>query len=118
MQESEINYLINILKSLGINDNSYFTYINQTGRIRVIDVPIDSNIWGCFIQEKEGVITDIKFLVPPLTEERSILINIHELAHGYEIFPYLGTTYQEDKNKSEKYAKDIEQQYLERKKQS
>lgn len=116
MKIEELNKLIIILKSLGLDNDDYFTYISQKGIIKCFNAPVETGIWGCFINAETGVITRLRFLVPPITNEETLLINIHELAHGYELFPYLGKPYQEDVEQSERYARHIENLYLERKK--
>lgn len=116
MKLEELNKLITILKSLGLNNEEYYTYISQKGIINSFDVAISSGIWGCFILTNEGIINGLRFLVPKVINEETLLINIHELAHGYEIFPYIGTNYQENQEQSEEYARHIESLYLERKK--
>lgn len=115
MKSEELNNLIRILRSLGINDNDYFKYISQKNRIRVFDIPTSTNIWGCFIIESSGLISGLKFLVPKIKDEKTLLINIHELSHGYELFPFIGSTYQENIEQSENYARSMEEKYLNQK---
>ena len=95
--------------------DEFWDYI--TTRTKRISAPIESGIWGTFIDnDSNGAIIDIKILVPEIVDEKTLLVNIHEYAHAYELFQLLGTKYQPNKKSSEEYATSKEKEYLTKKK--
>ena len=103
------------LLELEICHDEFWEYMRT--RTKRINAPIESGIWGAFIsQDIEGNISDIKILVPEIVDEKTLLVNIHEYAHAYELFQLLGTKYQPNKKSSEEYATSKEKEYLTKKK--
>ena len=86
-------------------------------RTKRISAPIESGIWGTFFSKDEsGNVIDIKILVPEIIDELTLLVNIHEYAHAYELFMQLGDNYILNKKSSEDYATSKEKEYLTKKK--
>lgn len=115
---NEFYSIINLkqqLLELEICHDEFWEYMRT--RTKRINAPIESGIWGAFIsQDIEGNISDIKILVPEIVDEKTLLVNIHEYAHAYELFQLLGTKYQPNKKSSEEYATSKEKEYLTKKK--
>lgn len=103
------------LLDLEICHDEFWDYISM--RTKRISAPVESGIWGTFIKnDQDGVITNINVLVPEIVDEKTLLINIHEYAHAYELYNYLGSTYNPNKKNSEAYAISKEQEFLTKKK--
>lgn len=110
--------IINLKKQLlelDICHDEFWEYMRT--RTKRIDSPLDSGLWGTFFTEDEhGTITDIKILVPNILDEETLLVNIHEFAHAFELYEQLGTIYKPNKKSSEEYARSKEKEYLIKKK--
>lgn len=82
---------------------------------RRINYPLNSGVWGTFIDNKVGNHQpNIRILVPPLTSDFAYRINIHEYAHAYELFMLLKDNQNIDNvnvKNSEEFAKSKEQEY-------
>lgn len=103
------------LLDLEICHDEFWEYMRT--RTKRISAPIESGIWGTFFSKDEsGKVTDIKILVPEIIDELTLLVNIHEYAHAYELFMQLGDNYTLNKKSSEDYAKSKEKEYLTKKK--
>lgn len=103
------------LLNLEICHDEFWDYMRS--RTKRISAPMESGIWGAFFSQDElGNVIDIKILVPEITDEKTLLINIHEYAHAYELFCQLGYNYKLNKKNSEDYATSKEKEYLTKKK--
>ena len=115
LSEDGIESLKKQLLELGICHDEFWEYMRT--RTKRIDSPLDSGLWGTFFTEDEhGTITDIKILVPNILDEETLLVNIHEFAHAFELYEQLGTIYKPNKKSSEEYARSKEKEYLIKKK--
>lgn len=111
---SVINLKQNLL-DLDICHDEFWEYMRS--RTKRINAPIETGIWGTFTDNDEnGTLTNIKIIVPEIIDEKTLLINIHEYAHAYELYQELGTIYKPNKQKSEQYASSKEKEYLLQKK--
>lgn len=110
-----ILYLKQQLLELEICHDKFWDYINS--RKKIIAAPVEIGIWGIFIDKDDNNnISNIRIIVPEIKDEQTLLVNIHEYAHAYELYQELGTSYKPDKESSESYAKSKEQEYLTKKK--
>lgn len=110
-----ITYLKQQLLDLEICHDEFWEYMRT--RTKRISAPIESGVWGTFTDNSpEGKIINIKILVPEIVDEKTLLINIHEYAHAYELFQELGNIYNINKKSSEEYASTKEKEYLTKKK--
>lgn len=110
-----ILYLKQQLLDLNICHDEFWEYMRN--RTKRISTSIDNGIWGAFTKnDKEGRIIDIKILVPEIIDEQTMLINIHEYAHAYELYLELGNVFTINKKSSEEYAISKEKEYLTKKK--
>lgn len=103
--------LINFLIEDGIIDQSFYDFISE----RIIRLPANVNEfgWGVFPKiDENGILYDLRILVPKIYNELSLCINIHEYTHAYELYGYLGKAYKWDINNSEEKAQAAEKRYL------
>ena len=117
--QKQINDFYSILKlkkillSLNICHDEFWEYIRT--KTKRINYPINSEIWGTFIDNKvSDKNPDIRILVPNLSSEYSYYINIHEYAHAYELYTLLQLNQNLnylDIKKSEEFAKSKEKEY-------
>lgn len=106
--------LLNGLKVVEINDQDFINYIRP--RTKRYDSKKWSS-WAAFpITDTSGILKNIKVLVPEIIDEKTLLINIHEFTHAYELYNQLGKKYNDDVEKSEQLATSNERKYLEKKK--
>lgn len=103
--------LIDFLKEEKINQKDFLEYIKKYTHL--IDTK-DGLLWsGCFPKyDKNNILYSINLIMPELTNRSDLLINIHEIMHAHELFEYLGKTYKEDIQESEKKARSLEKKYL------
>lgn len=103
------------LKEVNIDDDEFIRYMRS--RVKKYTHTYQESLWGYFsYYDEEGNLNNIRLIVPYIADERSLLINIHEYTHAYEAYKKLGTKYIENREESEKLARDNEIKYLEKKK--
>lgn len=107
------NEVKEFFKQEGIYNEQYFDFIRT--KIKTLPSKCPLSWYGCFPLLKEGVLNDIILLVPEINSERDILVNIHEHAHGFELFNELGTVYEERTQERENKATEMEKIYKRRK---
>lgn len=101
----------NELKKLGIYSDEMFEFLR--GKIHRYAFLEDDLPWGVFPKvDSEGILRDIRVLVPEIVDTKTFLINIHEFTHAYELFNELGSVYLEDKENRELRARDNEKLIL------
>lgn len=111
------NKLTSALKSLNIYSDKLISFLN--GKILYLPLKKDEFPWACFpILDDNEVLIDIKLLVPEIIDEDTLLVNIHEFTHAFELFQKLGHKYIENVPYSEKLAKDNEKIYIKLNKKS
>ncbi len=103
------------LLDLEICHDEFWEYMRP--RTKRINAPVETAIWGAFTSyDQENKLSNIRIIVPEIVDEQTLLINIHEYAHAYELYQELGTNYIPKQKSSEEYAKSKEQEYLTKKK--
>lgn len=97
-------------KKQKIYDENFFEYI----KIRVHILPYDTSLewFGCFPILEDGIIKDIRVLVPEIVTENNWLVNLHEFYHAYELYNELGCIYVENREQREKNAVNFEKKYV------
>lgn len=55
-------------------------------------------IWTKY--DENGVLVDIRMLVPEIVDELTLRINLHKYKHAYEYYQKIGTPYKGDIEKS------------------
>ncbi len=105
------NELIDFLKEENLNKKEFLEYIKNHSHL--IDTK-EGLLWsGCFPKIKEeSILQEINLIMPELTNKNDLLINLHEIAHAFELYGNLGKTYIEDIEKSEEYSRNMERKYL------
>ncbi|MCM1370727.1 MAG: hypothetical protein NC181_02400 [Clostridium sp.] len=106
------NYNIRqILFSLDIGNDEFLKFLE--GKVKSYPLQVEEFSWGCFpIINGENILVDIRVLVPNIIDEKTLLVNIHEYAHAFELYEKLYTKYEENIELSEKYACGKESAYL------
>ena len=101
----------NALKKVNITNQNFIKYMRT--HTKRYNLPYEIGIWGCFIKRnKNNTIKEVKIIVPNIISEKTLLINIHEYTHAYEIYKRIGTIYEEDIKCEEQLAKKNELLYL------
>lgn len=97
----------------GLYDEKFFDFI----KTRVKQLPYDAGLewFGCFPILKDGILNDIRLLVPEIKNEQNILVNIHEYTHAIELFNELGKEYIERREERENKAIEMEKIYKKKK---
>ncbi len=105
---------ITLKKALSLVDikDQYFLNYMKT-HTKKYNIPEETGIWGCFItKDDDNLIQEVKIIVPNIINEKTLLINIHEYTHAYEIYKRLGTIYDFNDIEEEQKARNNEDLYL------
>jgi len=104
------NEIKDFFKKENIYKEEFFDYI----RNKVKKIPSNSELdwYGCFPIVNNNVLKDIRVLVPKIVDEKTLLINIHEYIHAFELYNELGTIYEDRRKEREKYAVEMENKYI------
>lgn len=95
----------------GISDIEFFNYMAQ--RTTRLPLTVEEFGWGVFpIEDNNGILIDIRMVVPNIYDEKSLCVNIHEYTHAYELYSCLGSIFQWDIKASEEKAISAEKRYL------
>ncbi len=110
MKKNSIDKVIGAFKVLNIYDLGFFEFIKS--RVSYFPDTDDFCPWACFPVIDNNTLKDIKVIVPVITNEKTLLINIHEFYHAYELYQELGFVYQDNLDIREESAKRMEKEYL------
>ena len=83
--------LLNFLKEQKLYKEEFFKFME--GKIKVFPYDADLSWFGCFPIVEDNILKDIRLLVPEITTEKNLLVNIHEYVHALELFEELGSVY-------------------------
>lgn len=109
--QAELNKALN---EEGIIDQQFYNFMK--GKISKFPLKVEEFGWGVFpITNKEGVLVDIRMVVPIVYDEQSLCVNLHEYTHAYETYFCLGKVYVWHIEESEQKARDAEKRYLKNK---
>ncbi len=97
-------------KEQKIYDENFFEYI----KTRVHILPYDTSLdwFGCFPIIEEGIVKDMRVVVPKIVTKKNLLVNLHEFYHAYELYNELGCIYVEDREQREENAVNFEKKYV------
>lgn len=99
------------LEREGITDQNFHTFLK--GKIKKLPLKVEEFGWGVFPQiDANGILTDIRMVVPIIYDIKSLCVNIHEYTHAYEMYFCLGEVYVWHVSESEEKAKAAEQRLL------
>lgn len=113
MKAYEMEFLEH-LNWLGMDDE-FLAYVDS--RVKRYNVAADAFGWACFPKlDDAGVLIDMRVLVPAIVDEETLLINVHEYVHAFDLYQVLGCVYEDCVDEREKRAKDAEHLVLERRK--
>ncbi len=101
-----------VMSSLNINGDDFWGFLEGKEFAR-----FSKNFsWGCFpIYDNDNILVDIRVLVPRIVDEKTLLVNIHELAHAYTLYSNLGKKYELNEEvieENENFARAKEAEYL------
>ncbi len=106
--QTELNKALN---EEGIIDQQFYDFMK--GKIKRLPLGIEEFDWGVFpITNKEGILVDIRMVVPTIYDVKSLCVNLHEYTHAYEVYFCLGKVYVWNIQESEQKACDTEKRYL------
>lgn len=97
-------------KEQKIYDENFFEYI----KTRVHTLPYDTSLdwFGCFPIIEEGIVKDMRVVVPKIVTKKNLLVNLHEFYHAYELYNELGCIYIENREIREENAVNFEKKYV------
>ena len=84
---------INFLKKYDLYREDIFEYMKD--KTKYIDYRLDESkrFYGVFTNIENGIIKDIRVMVPYIVDDTSISIRIHEYIHVLKIYDYLNKEY-------------------------
>ena len=84
---------INFLKKYDLYREDIFEYMKD--KTKYIDYRLDESkrFYGVFTNIENGIIKDIRVMVPYLVDDTSISIRIHEYIHVLKLYDYLNKEY-------------------------
>ena len=72
-------------------EDAIYYLLNHT---KILNTDLDdTSFYGCYTITYKNILKEIKICVPPITNLKSMLINIHEYRHGIDLYPFLGKNY-------------------------
>ena len=72
-------------------EDAIYYLLNHT---KILNTDLDdTSFYGCYPITDENTLKEIRVCVPPITNLKSMLINIHEYRHGIDLYPFLGKNY-------------------------
>lgn len=108
------NEFLECLKLVGIYDEEFLSFLE--GKVHRYPSYMEQIGWAVFSKlDNEGKIIDIRILVPIIYDEKTLLINIHEYVHAYDLYKKLNQF--DDNRKDEEFeirAKEAERLVLEK----
>lgn len=106
--------LHDFLKEEKMEEPEFHNFMN--GKIKRLPLLVEEFGWGVFpLTDEEGILVDIRMIVPMIYDEKSLCVNIHEYVHAYEAYSRLGRVYKWHIEESEQNACNAEKRYLNRK---
>lgn len=107
------NKVKDFFREENLYSEEFFDFLKH--KVKKIPSTGDASWYGCFPQVEDGILKDIRLLVPEITDEKSLLINIHEYAHALELYNELGSIYIERRVDRENKAQELEKKYIKNK---
>lgn len=106
------NKLIESLKYLNMYEEDFISFLD--GKIHYFPYSENNCIWSCFPKLGQyGRIIDIRLVVPIIKDTKTLLINVHEFTHAYDLYKRLNQI--DNQNEDEEYehrAKQSEERIL------
>lgn len=102
---------LSFLKEEKMNDKVFLEYIKP--RTKKLPSHVGKEWFGCFpMLDGDGILIDIRLVVPELETTANLLVNIHEFTHAFDLYGQLGTYYEEKKEIREELATNKEKEYI------
>ena len=102
--------VINFFIDNGLCDESFFDFMEN--KIVYLESGSDVFWYGCHPILEDNIIKDIRLVVPIISEEKDLLINIHEFTHALDFYNELGDEFVERRFLREEKAKRMEKLYF------
>ncbi len=107
----EFSKIILACSYLNIGSADFWKFIKE--KIHRYPKLVNEFPWGCFpITDKNNILIDIRVVVPDAIDEQTLLVNIHELTHAYELYGLMGQKCVYQEKESEELAREKEELYL------
>ena len=103
------NQVKDFFKAQNLYSEEFFDFLK--GKIKELPSNVSIEWFGCFPIVEEGILKDIRLLVPEIKTQENLLVNIHEFSHALELFNELGTIYEEKREQRENFARNLEKVY-------
>ena len=72
-------------------EDAIYYLLNHT---KILNTDLDdTSFYGCYPITDKNILKEIRVCVPPITNLKSMLINVHEYRHGIDLYPFLGKNY-------------------------
>ena len=72
-------------------EDAIYYLLNHT---KILNTDLDdTSFYGCYPITDKNTLKEIRVCVPPITNLKSMLINVHEYRHGIDLYPFLGKNY-------------------------
>lgn len=104
------NEIKEFFKKENLYSEDFFDFMK--GKVKIVSSDEALKWFGCFPKIENGILKDIRVLVPEIKTEKNMLVNIHEYIHAYRLFNELGKVYEDKHDEREKEAKEMEKRYL------
>lgn len=112
-QEPFKNQVKDFFKDENLYSEQFFDFIKD--KVKVLPSSCSLDWYGCFPLIEDNILKDIRLLVPEITDEKTLLINIHEYTHAIDLYNVLGYVYEEKNQERENNAINMEKKYINRK---
>jgi len=97
MKHNYYTDFINFFKKHNLYDEEIFNYINKNSTRFEYDNEELIPFIGCYyIKNSQDILQKIKLYVPYITNQITVLINIHEYIHAIELYKKIGKKFKED----------------------
>lgn len=89
--------IIDFFKKHNMYDEKMFQYLQNNTTMLDYNYEDERIFIGCFqLVNKKNIITGVHLNIPYVQDEKTALINIHELTHGIEFYKKIGKPYKPD----------------------
>lgn len=89
--------VINFFKKHNMYDERLFKYLKENSTLLDYAYEEQRFMIGCFyILDKHNILRGLRLNLPYVTDEKTALINIHELTHGIENYYKMGKKFKKD----------------------
>jgi len=93
--------VIKFFKKHNLYNEEVFNYLSENALMIDYTSPEETLLIGTFyeVDKQERTIQKIHMIIPYVTDDITMLMNIHEIVHGIELYQYLNKQYTEEIDK-------------------